>query len=57
MKSIVKQVTWPLCLTSDLTPLRLQVKDAIGASMSFGGSGLSGAVNSLAVGIYEELTE
>jgi hypothetical protein len=31
------------------------LKDAVGASMSFAGSALSGNVNSLAVGIYEEL--
>ncbi|WDD99823.1 hypothetical protein [Thalassomonas actiniarum] len=37
--------------------LRLQLKDAIGASMSFAGSALSGTVNSLAVGIHEELSE
>ena len=35
--------------------LQLQLKDAVGASMSFAGSALSGNVNSLAVGIYEEL--
>jgi len=35
--------------------LKLQLKDAVGASMSFTGSALSGNVNSLAIGIYEEL--
>ena len=34
--------------------LKLQLKDAVGASMSFSGSALSGTVNSIAVGIYEE---
>ena len=37
--------------------LRLQLKDTIGASFSFGGSALSGTVNSLAIGIYEELSK
>ncbi|WP_289846764.1 hypothetical protein [Colwellia sp. E2M01] len=37
--------------------LTLQLKDAIDASMSFSGSALSGGVNSLAVGIYEELAK
>ena len=37
--------------------LRLQLKDTIGASFSFGGSGLSGTVNSPAIGIYEELSK
>jgi len=37
--------------------LELQLKDAVGASMSFSGSALSGNVNSLAVGIYEELAQ
>ena len=37
--------------------LKLQLKDAVGASMSFTGSGLSGTVNTVAVGIYEELAQ
>ncbi|WDE09115.1 hypothetical protein SG34_030580 [Thalassomonas viridans] len=37
--------------------LKLQLKDAIGASMSFAGSALSGTINSLAIGIYEELAK
>lgn len=37
--------------------LKFLLKDAVGASMSFTGSALSGNVNSLAIGIYEELTE
>ena len=37
--------------------LKLQIKDGIGASMSFGGSALSGTMHSLAVGIYQELDQ
>lgn len=37
--------------------LKLQIKDAVGASISFSGSALSGGVNSLAVGIYEEFSK
>jgi len=37
--------------------ITLQLKDAVGASMSFGGSALSGTVNSLAVGVYQELVD
>ncbi|WP_044834870.1 hypothetical protein [Thalassomonas actiniarum] len=37
--------------------LQLQLKDAIGATMSFVGSAVSGNVNSLAIGIYEELEQ
>ena len=37
--------------------LQLQLKDAIGASLSFSGSALSGTVKGLAVGIYQELAE
>ncbi len=37
--------------------LKLQLKDTIGAAMSFSGSGLSGNVNSIAIGIYEELAQ
>ncbi len=33
--------------------MKLQVKDAIGATLSFTGSAVSGVVNSIAVGIYE----
>jgi len=59
LKSMVKSGHFPsrysnLEITRALT---LQLKDAIGASMSFAGSGLSGTVNSLAVGIYEELAQ
>ncbi|EGU61837.1 hypothetical protein VINI7043_28485 [Vibrio nigripulchritudo ATCC 27043] len=35
--------------------IRLQLKDAIGASISFTGSASSGTVNALAIGVYEEL--
>ncbi len=57
IKGLVKTGHFPkrysgLKITQSLT---LQLKDAIGASMSFSGSALSGGVNSLAVGIYEEL--
>lgn len=37
--------------------LKLQLKDSIGAAMSFSGSGLSGNVNSIAIGVYEELAQ
>lgn len=37
--------------------LKLQLKDAIGASMSFSGSALSGSVKGLAIAIHQELTE
>ena len=33
--------------------LKLQLKDAIGATLSFTGSATSGAVKSLAIGVYE----
>ncbi len=36
--------------------LKLQVKEAIGATLSFTGSGTAGTVNGLAVGIYESAT-
>jgi cell division inhibitor SulA len=57
LKSMVKNGRYPkrfsgLKITQSL---QLQLKDAVGASMSFAGSALSGNVNSLAVGIYEEL--
>ena len=57
LKSMVKNGHYPkrfsgLKITQSL---QLQLKDAVGASMSFAGSALSGNVNSLAVGIYEEL--
>lgn len=57
LKSMVKNGRYPkrfsgLKITQSL---QLQLKDAVGASMSFTGSALSGNVNSLAVGIYEEL--
>ncbi|BEU04564.1 hypothetical protein OAG1_33640 [Agarivorans sp. OAG1] len=35
--------------------LKLQLKDAVGASMSFSGSALSGTVKGLAIGIHQEL--
>jgi len=35
----------------------LQIKDGIGASMSFSGSALSGSLHSVAIGIYEELDQ
>jgi hypothetical protein len=59
LKALVKAGSYPKCysgmkITQSLT---LQLKDAIGASMSFSGSALSGGVNSLAVGIYEELAQ
>ncbi|MFT5808865.1 MAG: hypothetical protein ACI9LG_003192 [Moritella dasanensis] len=34
----------------------IQLKDALGASLSFTGSAMAGNVNTLAVGLYEELT-
>ena len=37
--------------------LKLQIKDGIGASMSFSGSALSGSLHSVAIGIYEELDQ
>ncbi|WP_282166974.1 hypothetical protein [Shewanella japonica] len=36
---------------------RLQLKDAIGASLSFSGSALSGTIKTLAVGVYEEVSD
>lgn len=35
--------------------MTLQLIDAVGATMSFAGSALSGTVNSLAIGVYEEV--
>jgi len=35
---------------------KLQLKDALGASLSFTGSAMAGNVNTLAVGLYEEFT-
>lgn len=59
LKGLVKAGHFPkrysgMRITQSLT---LQLKDAIGASMSFSGSALSGSANSLAVGIYEELAK
>jgi len=59
LKNLVKSGRYPkrysgIKITQSL---KLQLKDAIGASMSFSGSALSGNVNSIAVGIYEELAQ
>ncbi|PIW62577.1 hypothetical protein [Shewanella sp. CG12_big_fil_rev_8_21_14_0_65_47_15] len=59
IKKLVKTGTYPtrysgLTITQSL---QLQLKDAIGASMSFTGSALSGTIHSLAIGIYEEVSE
>ena len=37
--------------------LKLQLKDALGATLSFTGSATSGVVKSLAIGIYEGVPE
>lgn len=59
LKSLVRSGVYPKRYSGiQITQaLKFQLKDAVGASMSFTGSALSGNVNSLAVGIYEELAE
>ncbi|WP_458376302.1 NAD synthetase [Pseudomonas pergaminensis] len=50
-------------LTKRFTPTQLkhstttQIKDVLGASVGFGGSAYSGNVNTIAIGLYEEVSE
>jgi hypothetical protein len=37
--------------------LKLQIKDALGAALSFTGSTTSGVVKSIAIGVYEGLPD
>ncbi len=55
MKSLVRAGTYPSRYSQAQisSALAYKLKDAIGASLSFTGSALSGTVNTLAIGLYE----
>ncbi|WP_028773741.1 hypothetical protein [Shewanella waksmanii] len=52
-KGLIKKYTG----TQITHAFRLQLKDAVGASLSFSGSALTGTVKALAIGVYEEVND
>lgn len=59
LKSMVRSNLYPKRFSNiQITEaLKLQIKDAIGATLSFTGSATAGSVNGIAVGIYEGTTD
>ena len=57
LKQLVRKKSWPTRYsTVEINQTTtLQLKDALGATLSITGSVYSGAINSIAVGIYEEM--
>ncbi|MBV1884876.1 MAG: hypothetical protein KUG66_01345, partial [Gammaproteobacteria bacterium] len=56
LKQLINTGSYPKRYTGTQISLTmtLKLKEAVGATMSFAGSALSGTVNSLAIGVYEE---
>lgn len=59
LKRMIRNGQYPKRYTSSgiRNTYALQVKDAVGASLSFTGSALSGTIGNIAVGIWEEIDE
>ncbi|MBL4606487.1 MAG: hypothetical protein JKY01_01490 [Pseudomonadales bacterium] len=58
LKRLINTGSYPKRFTgSQITKaMTLQLKDAVGASMSYTGSAQSGTINTLAIGVFEEFT-